>query len=505
MHKVLLVTLITVFGLAFAQKPNVQLILDVSGSMWLNLESGETKIDAAKTVLIDFIGGLPSESLNMGLRLYGATVSGIDPQACTDSQLIIPIDGLNKGGLINTVQSTDPKGGTPIVYALGEAIKDFESVPDNSQKLIILVTDGAESCGEDLDVAAKKVQESGIDLQVIGFGLSEKAATTFESVGAFANAMSALELATVLKETTQQITVVPEVKPTISTPRIEIVDIPINPIFFVSERQGISGIYTMDTNGGNQKLVIESENEDIKYFSVDVSPNGNQIVFHGLDNLAKTAFISTANNDGSNLKNIDFEIDMVFVGHPNWSPDGENIAFTCSFEGDRTNPRYYEVCKSNIDGTQVVPLTNNSFQDDTPIWSPDGTKIAFYGVRKISGRPFQHIFIMDSNGLNQEQISNSDSIYGKPWSWSPDGKRLAITSNIGGSTEIFIIDSNGENIEQITFNDVDEYGARWSTYDNSIVFESELFGTSEILRMDLKGENLIRLTENGFEDTAPNW
>ena len=223
MRKVLLVILIVFLGSAFAQKPSVQLILDVSGSMWLNLESGDTKIDAAKTVLIDFIGGLPSDSLNMGLRLYGATVSGIDPQSCTDSQLIIPIDGLDKGGLINTVQATDPKGGTPIVYALNEAIKDFDTVANDAQKLIILVTDGAESCGEDLDVAVQAVKAAGIDLQVIGFGLAEKAANTFESTGAFANAMSALELATALQETTTVITtVVVEPEP---SPIVEMVEV----------------------------------------------------------------------------------------------------------------------------------------------------------------------------------------------------------------------------------------------------------------------------------------
>ena len=230
MRKVLLVILFMFFVSTFAQKPSVQLILDVSGSMWLNLESGDTKIDAAKTVLIDFIGGLPSDSLNMGLRLYGATVSGIDPQSCTDSQLIIPVDGLDKGGLINTVQSTDPKGGTPIVYALNEAIKDFDTVANDAQKLIILVTDGAESCGEDLDAAVQAVKANGIDLQVIGFGLAEKAANTFESTGAFANAMSALELATVLQETTQEITVVPEVATQPKPPLIVQVEIEQEPI-----------------------------------------------------------------------------------------------------------------------------------------------------------------------------------------------------------------------------------------------------------------------------------
>ena len=210
MYKILFSTLLVIFFYSSqAQTPNVQLILDVSGSMWINLDSGETKIDAAKTVLTDFVGGLPDTGLNMGLRFYGATVSGIDAGACTDSQLAVPMNGMQKREILNAIESTDPKGGTPIVYAINEAIKDFASISNEEEKLIILVTDGAESCGEDLEPIVRKVKNSNIDLQVIGFGLPRDVAETFASVGAFENAMDALELATVLEETTQEIFVVP--------------------------------------------------------------------------------------------------------------------------------------------------------------------------------------------------------------------------------------------------------------------------------------------------------
>ncbi len=65
----------------------IHLVIDASGSMFEALPSGEMKIDAAKRVLTDFIGGLPETGLNVGLRIYGGTTSALDAGACTDSQL----------------------------------------------------------------------------------------------------------------------------------------------------------------------------------------------------------------------------------------------------------------------------------------------------------------------------------------------------------------------------------------------------------------------------------
>jgi hypothetical protein len=63
---VLLLCSSQVFGQTY-----IQLILDLSGSMYEKLESGEPKIDAARLVLTNFISELPDNDLNVGLRVYG--------------------------------------------------------------------------------------------------------------------------------------------------------------------------------------------------------------------------------------------------------------------------------------------------------------------------------------------------------------------------------------------------------------------------------------------------
>lgn len=194
------VIVVLFFGIAHAQT-YIQLMLDLSGSMYEKLESGEPKIDAARLVLTDFISELPDENLNFGLRVYGATTGAMDGGACEDSQLTVAMQGVDKAALLGIVSTTNPKGATPIAYSLQQAVTDFQSVPAEAEKIIVLVTDGEESCGGNLQAALAAFDSQGIevDLRIVGLGLSEAAAKTFEGVGAtFENALDTNSFATAL-------------------------------------------------------------------------------------------------------------------------------------------------------------------------------------------------------------------------------------------------------------------------------------------------------------------
>jgi Ca-activated chloride channel homolog len=144
-----------VFFLSTAQAQTyIQLVLDLSGSMYEKLESGEPKIDAARLVLTDFISSLPHDNLNVGLRVYGATTGAMDAGACEDSQLAVGMQGVDKDTLLGIVSTTNPKGATPIAYSLQQAVADFQGISAEAEKIIVLVTDGEESCGGDAERVA---------------------------------------------------------------------------------------------------------------------------------------------------------------------------------------------------------------------------------------------------------------------------------------------------------------------------------------------------------------
>lgn len=149
---------------------NVELILDASNSMWGQIQ-GKAKITIAKDVLEKTIQGLPDE-MNVGLRLYGHRYGLNDKRACQDTELVTPIGSIDKQQLTDAVDAITPRGKTPLVYSVQDAIKDFKDLKGGT---IVLISDGVESCDGDISSIAPALQEAGLDLQVniVGFDIKE--------------------------------------------------------------------------------------------------------------------------------------------------------------------------------------------------------------------------------------------------------------------------------------------------------------------------------------------
>jgi hypothetical protein len=158
---------------------NVELILDSSGSMAEELESGQSRIDAAKTVLSNVIEQLPEQdNINVGFRVYGHKGNNTEAgksESCRSTELKVPINGVDKAKLQAEVDAYEPVGWTPLSLSLREAGDDFEPADENTVNAVVLVTDGLETCGGDPCSASRliKTGDSAITTHVIGFALSE--------------------------------------------------------------------------------------------------------------------------------------------------------------------------------------------------------------------------------------------------------------------------------------------------------------------------------------------
>lgn len=175
---------------------HIELILDASGSMWAKLGSS-TRIEVAKDALGKIIDDLSErKGIAVGLRVYGHRTND-----CKDTKLEIPIGPLDGKKMKAFIGKIKPKGKTPIAYSLQEAAKDFRKDFTGS-KVIILVTDGLESCSGDPCAAAKALAEKGIvsKIHVVGFGMDKKSVSQLECIvkpsgGLLLEANSAAELA----------------------------------------------------------------------------------------------------------------------------------------------------------------------------------------------------------------------------------------------------------------------------------------------------------------------
>ncbi|MDQ3539366.1 MAG: VWA domain-containing protein [Chloroflexota bacterium] len=139
--------------------------------------TGELRIDSAQRVLTEVISAIPeTDAVNVGLRVYGHRGDNTDegrPESCVSSELLVPMQGVNKPELLAQVDALQPVGWTPLGYALDQAQADFtQPASDDVVNAIVMVTDGLETCGADPVTIAGQLRNSdaGITTHVIGFG-----------------------------------------------------------------------------------------------------------------------------------------------------------------------------------------------------------------------------------------------------------------------------------------------------------------------------------------------
>jgi hypothetical protein len=170
---------------AFAQSCNtadrsVLLILDSSGSMNARLPNGETRIAVAQRAIKGVAGFIPAKA-QVSLRLYGAQSPARDKN-CQDSTLAVPFAAAESNGtaITSTVDRTKAQGYTPIALSLQQAAGDFPA--DAKDRVIVLVSDGKETCQGDPVVAAKALAGKGITVHTVGFIVDTAARGQLQSI-----------------------------------------------------------------------------------------------------------------------------------------------------------------------------------------------------------------------------------------------------------------------------------------------------------------------------------
>jgi dipeptidyl aminopeptidase/acylaminoacyl peptidase len=174
----------------------------------------------------------------------------------------------------------------------------------------------------------------------------------------------------------------------------------------------------------------------------------------------------------------------------------------------------------DADGTNQTNLTNTpDIQEGQPAWSPDGTKIAFTGpggLNEDGSGGLGDVYVMDADGTNRTNLTDTPNFLEVQPSWAPSGAQLAFVRELPGQiiseqTDIFVMDANGENATNITQTDANEREPAWSPDGTKIAVAGVRGprgeGGWEILTMDPDGQNETILTGDSFEgeDRGPDW
>ncbi len=212
-------------GPAAAQEQrDVALIIDASGSMKAELAPGQTRMDGAKAAASEFVAGL-QPGTRLWLWAYGHR-SGTDQRDCADIAQIVPSGPVEttRAAAEPAIRALVPRGYTPITDAVTMAAQAMAA--DEGGHVVVLVSDGKETCKGDPCAAVAALARADAKLVVHTVGLGVDGATrgqlqciADQGRGRYFDANSARELSAALARAAQTAPVVVPAVTAVALPR----------------------------------------------------------------------------------------------------------------------------------------------------------------------------------------------------------------------------------------------------------------------------------------------
>jgi TolB protein len=258
------------------------------------------------------------------------------------------------------------------------------------------------------------------------------------------------------------------------------------------------------------------------------SPDGRAIIFQAVAYTAPAIFHHPApDEDGYQIflgpLAEDTRLKMVSTGKgrctcPFFHPGGKSILFASTHLSPSTDaeppkgpaysrtsryrwefPESMDIFTADLDGKNLVRLTETSGYDAEGSYSPDGSQIVFTSFRDGDGE----IYIMDSGGKNPRRITNAKGYDGGPF-FSPDGRRIIYRSDRKGNDllQIYVNNTEGTAERALTQNEFVNWGPYWHPDGTHIIYATSKHGHANyelyLMNVDTGAEERITY-HDGFD------
>lgn len=256
-----------------------------------------------------------------------------------------------------------------------------------------------------------------------------------------------------------------------------------------NEREARRQIWMVSMRGGDPRRLTDAK-EGVQQFAW--SPDGSQIAFVTADEPAPN---EDKNNRSFEIADDDFLIRegvmpshvwvipssggsarrvtgggwSVPIAHPpgpapsplSWSPDGKTIAITKRENPHAKTPNIARVVLVDVATGTTRRLTSHDLDESQPVFSPDGSMVAYWhpqgGVRESQNA----IWVAPSNGGNGKEVSGPIDRNVFRAIWMPDGKSILTGGHDGTSTGYWIVPADGGTPRRLDLGDIEPFWGFW--------------------------------------------
>jgi len=261
-------------------------------------------------------------------------------------------------------------------------------------------------------------------------------------------------------------------------------------LLFSAEENKVFNIYIINGDGTGLKQLTDDEGSDMlpKWL-----PDASGFIFES-DRKGKQfqAFLfSFSDSLYQQVGNFNFE-----VRSPSISVDNDIV-----FVSNKDNAK--QIYKMDLNGNNLQKLTNTTYDDVYPVWSPDALFIAFQTFRHDKQTD---IYLCDRSGTNLVRVTKDNAFDYMP-NWSPNGKELIYSSTEAGNLDIFTIKTNDKGKPKNISNtpDINEMMPVFSADGKYIAYMFAKGRKTGIHVMSIDGSTKAQVTPDYLPAAMPSW
>ena len=263
-------------------------------------------------------------------------------------------------------------------------------------------------------------------------------------------------------------------------------------IAFLSYNNKNTEIFVVDFDGFNLKQMTRDRTLNL---TPTWSPNGRWLVYTSY--AGNNPDLVMIDNLGKKPRRTLLRL-LGLNAAPSWSPVDDRLTLVLS--KDKNSEIY--VLNNN---RKLRRLTRHFNIDTSPTWSPDGKKIAFTSDRSGGGAP--QIYIMDAHHGDKagvKRISFGSSYNDNP-AWSPNGDKIAYTARVGKRFQIKIYDLTTQNTTVFTKTRGNNEQPTWSPDGRFIAYRHKESSEMHTYIQRLGSDKVRQLSFGVGGGVSPSW